>query len=370
MSDEFQGLEKIVSTVTNIPSRISNWLKSVSWETPEQTEYFKDIKTLSDLNNTYKSEYNTQGTDINQLNIAYQAKRHVIAKNFVLALQDIKRDFDRYTRPLNKQMIIQITREFDQLLKQFKVYNSYAGTQDIKDPLALTIKLIQAYEKVKTEALNKYNELSKNKTQKVKDDNNIGNNPFTTSKVKQIVYHGTLPEDIQTFDPKLSGTRQETWEKMIYFTNDYDTAKEFSAEKVPTQSKFILQGTGKFGKVYPAYINLQKPLDLRNLTDSDKQFIIESYAEGYGVDLEEARESMQRMNFKNHQMVKITFNAKQLEKAGYDGLIAAMYPGSNIIEFGVIDEKDIKIITEKNESKTQDVFLTQNRKPLKVKIKK
>jgi maltooligosyltrehalose synthase len=166
MQGPFDGLEKAISTVRNIPSRISNWLRSVSWETQTQSQNFKDIKSLTDLNAQYKIAYNTPNVNLNELNKEYYMKRHIIAKNFVIALQDIKADMINYARQGNKAMLKEIFKDFDSLLKQFKVYKTYAGTDIMKTPEKLATQLIAAYQKEMNDALTKYNTLQSNQQPK------------------------------------------------------------------------------------------------------------------------------------------------------------------------------------------------------------
>jgi maltooligosyltrehalose synthase len=166
MQGPFDGLEKAISTVRNIPSRISNWLRSVSWETQTQSQNFKDIKSLTDLNAQYKIAYNTPNVNLNELNKEYYMKRHIIAKNFVIALQDIKADMINYARQGNKAMLKEIFKDFDSLLKQFKVYKTYAGTDIMKTPEKLATQLIAAYQKEMNDALTKYNTLQSNQLHK------------------------------------------------------------------------------------------------------------------------------------------------------------------------------------------------------------
>jgi hypothetical protein len=184
---------------------------------------------------------------------------------------------------------------------------------------------------------------------------------FSQSKVRKdgkllVLYHGSLNENITSFSQEFYGQKTGVPDKYIFFTNDFITSENFSKEYLQTQSKFVQVPTGQQGKVYTVYADMKNPLDLSNITEKDKQFITEAYAEGFGVDLAEARESMQRMNFNNHQMVKIAFTGDQVRKAGYDGLIAEMYMGSGIYEYGVFEGSQIKAIENQDPLKTDNIY--------------
>ena len=184
MQGPFDGLEKAISTVRNIPSRISNWLRSVSWETQTQSQNFKDIKSLTDLNAQYKIAYNTPNVNLNELNKEYYMKRHIIAKNFVIALQDIKADMINYARQGNKAMLKEIFKDFDSLLKQFKVYKTYAGTDIMKTPEKLATQLIAAYQKEMNDAFTKYNTLQGNQQPKQEQPKETDSFLTQTNKIK------------------------------------------------------------------------------------------------------------------------------------------------------------------------------------------
>lgn len=184
---------------------------------------------------------------------------------------------------------------------------------------------------------------------------------FKRSKIRQEgklvpLYHGSLNTDIQSFSKEFYGKKTGVPDKYIFFTNDFSTANNFSKEYAQASSKFIQTPTGKEGKVYNVYLDMRNPLDLRNLSAKDIQFITEAYAESYGETLVEAKESMKRMNFNNHQMVKIAFTGDQVREAGYDGLIAEMYPGTGIYEYGVFNGDQIKAIENKNPEISDNIY--------------
>lgn len=184
---------------------------------------------------------------------------------------------------------------------------------------------------------------------------------FKNSKIRDskgnlsILYHGSTEMEIETFDPDLGGLRQQTYEKFAFFTNEFSTAKEFSAFVNPTNSKFVNIPSGKFGKVYSIYANVTNPLDMRNLSEKDINFLAQSYSETFGETFEDSKKVIQR-DIDSHQSLKISFNANQLKAAGYDGFIAEMYPKSGIFEIATVDSKQTKTINNLEPKDTSNIY--------------
>jgi len=183
---------------------------------------------------------------------------------------------------------------------------------------------------------------------------------FRNSKVRKDgkllpLYHGSLSTDIVSFSTEFYGRKTGVPDKYIFFTNDFNTADNFSKEYSQTQSKFVVQPTGKSGKTYNVYVNMVNPLNLNNLTEQDKQFIARSYAETFGTELSEGLRHVTNSGT-NQQYMKIAFDAKQLQSAGYDGLIAEMYAGTGIFEYGVFNGEQIKAIENKEPQTTTNIY--------------
>lgn len=155
------------------------------------------------------------------------------------------------------------------------------------------------------------------------------------------LFHGSPAVNIEEFDVSLSGKNTGTVEGLIYFTDDYNVADEFSWERLESDSMLFNQ-KGQKGKVYETEITMNHPLDFRNLTARDKKVILE-IAHKNGADYLTI-EQIGKRSSTNHQLLKTEIgNLAELQKYGYDGIIAKMYRDKPALEYGVFDKKKIKI---------------------------
>lgn len=179
-------------------------------------------------------------------------------------------------------------------------------------------------------------------TNGVQDAEVVNNMPV--EEKRKLLYHGSPSTDIEDFDMNMAGKNSRTGEKAIYFTDDLPTAEEFSYERIPTDSNFVDQKGAK-GKVYRRYLDMQNPLDLSKLSDSQIESLWE-YAEPRAASLMDKNKFIDTLKEAraagNDQMIKSQLDLGRLPEAGYDGIIAKMYPGENDIrEYGVFDSSKI-----------------------------
>jgi hypothetical protein len=89
---------------------------------------------------------------------------------------------------------------------------------------------------------------------------NYINSIFPDSKIKDIVYHGSINKSIENFDKELIGTKnkQSTGTELgIFFTSQQDIAKGFSIEEVdPYGELYGEEDYNKYGKIYPVILNI------------------------------------------------------------------------------------------------------------------
>ena len=184
---------------------------------------------------------------------------------------------------------------------------------------------------------------------------------FKNSKIRnqegklQRLYHGSLSENISEFSPDFAGQATGVPEKIIYFTNNYDTAVDFSAEKMPTYSQFVEEKTGKYGVVYETYLNIQNPLDLRNMTAQDEALLERLISEKFGIIGDKGRQWVESVK-SNHQLAKTVLNDEVLKENGYDGLIAEMYVNSGVFEYGIIEPNQVKSTNNLAPQDTNDIY--------------
>lgn len=169
------------------------------------------------------------------------------------------------------------------------------------------------------------------------------------------LYHGSLNENITEFSPEFAGQASSVPERIIYFTNNLDTAKDFSSERVPTESMFFERKTGREGTVYEVYLDVKKPFDLRSMDAKQEKLLGDLLAQQFGIEGERGLEWVKNAK-QNHQIVKTVLNDTILEENGYDGLIAEMYMGTGIFEYGVIRPEQIKSVNNNNPQDTKNIY--------------
>ena len=170
------------------------------------------------------------------------------------------------------------------------------------------------------------------------------------------LYHGSPNVDITEFDINKSGQNTMSAEYGIYFTDSEKSADDFSYERIETDSMFF-DKKGKKGKVYEAYLNLEKPLDFRKLSKQEISDLYE-YASHLGqLDGKETFiENMTKwQQIGNHQLMKGNLDLKKLSNK-YDGFIAKMDVKNNELEYVVFDPKQVFFADKNNESiKTNNI---------------
>ena len=153
-----------------------------------------------------------------------------------------------------------------------------------------------------------------------------------------VVYHGSPIKGIDEFNPRGATNGGEG---LIYATDDRSTADRFSLEFTEGSSAFRNRATGNVGQVYPVYMDLKNPLDFRNLTEKDKQVLVEAYERLWHGD--NGRELLDEvLGYGNHQYIKsMAWDVIQnLEDYGYDGLIANM--NNNVLEYAAVRPDQVK----------------------------
>lgn len=151
-----------------------------------------------------------------------------------------------------------------------------------------------------------------------------------------LLYHGSPNANIKSFDIGMAGKNVSSGEKGIFFTDNIKFADDFSYERIQTESIFV-EKKGAKGKVYEAYLNMEHPLDLTNLTMEDTQKIYEFSEEKLF-----SPEQLLQLSKKNNQILKTEIEFNKLKDMGYDGLIAKI--DDETIEYAVLDPKQIKLL--------------------------
>ena len=167
---------------------------------------------------------------------------------------------------------------------------------------------------------------------------------------KGTLYHGSPETDIEEFDMSRAGSNTSSGEKLLFFTDSKEMAEDFSYERLEGSSKF-LQRRGKKGRVYEVDVEMENPLDFRNLSDKDIDNILKLDMDGL------LTKDMVQSFATNHQLLKASLNltAESLKELGYDGFIANTgKAGHNSLEYAVVDSKQAKIRKSDSVAKTFD----------------
>ena len=175
---------------------------------------------------------------------------------------------------------------------------------------------------------------------------NIGGRIFQNGKPKSF-YHGSPNPNIDKLDLSKAGSNTQSGENVLYFTDDYPTAEEFSYERLPSNSMFI-NNRGKKGKVYEKQLDLKNLVDLGNLSDEQIGNLYE-YADA--INRYDGKEKfIQRVKDDllagNDQSIKTRLDLNALKNSDYDGFIAKMYPNQkgleNVREYGVFNPDNVR----------------------------
>lgn len=158
---------------------------------------------------------------------------------------------------------------------------------------------------------------------------------------KGRLFHGSPATDIEEFDMARAGQNTSSGEKLLFFTDSKQMADDFSYERLEGSTTFM-QRRGKKGRVYEVDVEMENPLDLRNLSEKDVDNLLKLDPDGILTPKIAAE-----LSAKNNQQLKtyLDLTAENLKGLGYDGLIANTgKAGHNSIEYAVVDSKQAKIV--------------------------
>ena len=159
-----------------------------------------------------------------------------------------------------------------------------------------------------------------------------------------VVYHGSPIKDITTFDKERAGEHTGAYgDNAIYTTDSENVADVFSHEMFQGSTSFTTK-LGNKGKVYPLFLGMKNPFDLRQVENSETmQDILKSMPDiGNGAFFDSI---MRGIKAGNHQYAKRFLNFDKLKELGYDGIIARMYAheeGNDALEYGAFSPSQIK----------------------------
>lgn len=156
------------------------------------------------------------------------------------------------------------------------------------------------------------------------------------SKAKTYhLYHGSPNENIDSFDIEKAGTNTSTGEKLLFFTNSQQFADDFSYERIDTGS-ILYNKRGKKGKVYEVDVTIKNPLNLTKLSNRDIANIQKMSTDDI------SRDQIERFSKGNNQLLKSYIDLSQLQKHGYDSIIAKVNRNGDL-EYGVVNNKQVRI---------------------------
>jgi|GEM_PF-4079145 len=152
-----------------------------------------------------------------------------------------------------------------------------------------------------------------------------------------VVYHGSPVKGIQTFDLNKSGQNVQGERGAVFFTDNEKLADDFSYERLSTNVPFK-DIKGKKGQVYPVYLRMMNPFDLRNMTPEMAEIL--SKEDG----LLSWEQVIEWSKVKNRQLIKagLPKPLSKLAAYGYDGVIAGLNEGGS--EYAVFDPSQIKSV--------------------------
>jgi DNA repair protein RadC/predicted ABC-type ATPase len=160
------------------------------------------------------------------------------------------------------------------------------------------------------------------------------------------LFHGTpYKGDIEQFDLSKSGNNVGGEKGIVAFTDNEDFANRFAHEQLPTSYSDLFVRLGEKGKVYRAFLKLQRPFDARTMTlEMAKQ--LRSLRPDYELDFS-AQEILKISRVPNRQYIKIYMprDLSELSKLGYDGVITEINGnGPEVIgtEYAVFNSSQIK----------------------------
>jgi len=155
--------------------------------------------------------------------------------------------------------------------------------------------------------------------------------------------HGSPTSGITAFDMQYAGRNTESFgDRAIWFTDDAEYADHMSYEQIPSRMSNFFTIRGNKGTVYKAALKMERPFDFNNLSESDRDFLYETTArDRYGMTREEFDEDLNNLlQIGNHQLLKTYLDYNALRDAGYDSVIARLYPYSGAGSRGITENPD------------------------------
>lgn len=175
---------------------------------------------------------------------------------------------------------------------------------------------------------------------------NVGNKMLDEFGKPKVFYHGSPNANIDKLDLSKAGMNTQSGEKVLYFTDDFPTAEEFSYERLPSNSMFVNKRGAK-GRVYEKNLALKNPIDLGNLNDEQIEYLFD-YAnhinkyDGKDKFIQRVKEDLLAGN---DQSIKTRLDLDALKGSEYDGFIARMFPNQkgleNVREYGVFNPESV-----------------------------
>jgi len=159
----------------------------------------------------------------------------------------------------------------------------------------------------------------------------------------KVVYHGSPVSGITEFNGQGANGGEAG---LAYASESMDMANEFAYEQLPGTTGLTFT-PGKFGQIYPLYMDIKTPLDFRALSDNDFNNIrkaIELYSAEKDLQLDALEEIARRQNT-DHQYMKFvaTDLINHLNEYGYDGLVAEMRKGGPL-EYAVVSNEQARLV--------------------------
>ena len=154
-----------------------------------------------------------------------------------------------------------------------------------------------------------------------------------------LLYHGSPTKDIMEFDVEKAGNNALSGERAIFFTDSKDFADEFAYERKQGSSVHTFR-RGEKGQIYGAYLDIKKPLDVRNLSMKDAEII----AKNAYIPIT-AEKLIELSKIPNKMVLKSYIDFTRLPSYGYDGYIGYAQQGVNkyegVTEYAVFSNNQI-----------------------------
>ncbi len=161
-----------------------------------------------------------------------------------------------------------------------------------------------------------------------------------------VVMHGSPSQEVHDhYDETKAWGNVHADSKWVYFTDNLDLAEQFAHEQLPWSSAFRTV-LWKRGHLYKSYVNITNPLNLNTATPEQ---LLPFFREDV---LTKTWDEEKRLdNLRGHpQFVKFHVDMDKVEKAWYDGIIAAIGKEWEWNEYIVFKGSQAKNIWEIKES--------------------